>query len=64
LETERAESKQELLQRLIAEHTALKARVRELERLVSLTSDEQAEIVHLKKQKLRTKDRLYLLQRC
>ena len=55
--------KLELLSKLTAEHQALKARVRELESHVSLTSQERIEMSELKKKKLWTKDRIQLLQR-
>jgi hypothetical protein len=46
------------LAELRSEHAALEARLQEIERHVSLTSEEQLEVVQLKKQKLLTKDRL------
>lgn len=52
----------DLLERLVAEHRALEERLRELDRHVSLTSAEQVEYSQIKKQKLRTKDRMRLLQ--
>lgn len=48
----------ELLATLTAEHQKLDARLRELERQVSMTSAERDEYTLLKKQKLRTKDRI------
>lgn len=54
--------KQLLLRQLTAEHRALKARIRELDRHVSLTSAERVEYSQLKKMKLRAKDRMRLLQ--
>ena len=56
------ESKQQQLERLSAEHRALKARVHELEGHLSLTSQEQIELQRLKKLKLHTKDQLYTLK--
>ena len=51
-------SKQALIDRLAAEHRAMKIRVRELGGQIALTSAERAEYEQLKKMKLRTKDRL------
>jgi uncharacterized protein YdcH (DUF465 family) len=56
------ESKQQMMERLSAEHRALKARVHELEGHISLTSQEQLELARLKKLKLHTKDQLYTLR--
>jgi uncharacterized protein YdcH (DUF465 family) len=42
-------------------HTEIERRLAELERHLSLTSDEQLERVHLKKEKLRSKDRIAIL---
>lgn len=56
------ESKKQMMDRLTAEHRALKARVNELEGHISLTSQEQFELARLKKLKLHTKDQLYTLQ--
>jgi uncharacterized protein YdcH (DUF465 family) len=53
--------KEALLARLTAEHRALKARLRELEKHIALTSAEQVEYAQLKKLKLRTKDRIRML---
>lgn len=59
------ESQTEKLERLAAEHRALKERVHELEQHLSLTSSEQIELARLKKLKLQTKDQLYALRaRC
>jgi uncharacterized protein YdcH (DUF465 family) len=55
-------SKDDLLAELTAEHQALKERLRELDRHLSLTSAEQVEYTQLKKLKLRTKDRIHSLQ--
>lgn len=55
-------SKDDLLGELTAEHQALKERLRELSRHLSLTSAEQVEYAQLKKLKLRTKDRIHSLQ--
>ncbi len=51
-------SRQALIDRLAAEHEALKARIRELDSQLTLTSAERTEYAELKKMKLRTKDRL------
>lgn len=58
-----AANKEVLLTKLTAEHRALKARIQELNRHVSLTSAERVEYSQLKKLKLRTKDRIRSLQR-
>lgn len=55
-------SKQELLTRLTHQHRALKQRLRELDKHLSLTSAEQVERAQLKKMKLRTKERILRLQ--
>lgn len=55
-------TKEELLTRLTAEHRALKERLRELGRHISLTSAEKVEYAQLKKMKLRTKDRIRMLE--
>lgn len=55
-------SKQEQLAQLNNHHRALKARLRELDKHLSLTSAEQVERAQLKKMKLRTKERILLLQ--
>jgi uncharacterized protein YdcH (DUF465 family) len=55
-------SKQDLLEQLMAEHRALEERLRKLDRHISLTSAEQVEYSQLKKMKLRTKDRMRLLE--
>jgi uncharacterized protein YdcH (DUF465 family) len=56
-----AEGKRALLDRLTAEHAALKARLRELDKHISLTTEEKLEYARLKKLKLRTKDKIQLL---
>jgi uncharacterized protein YdcH (DUF465 family) len=53
--------KASLIEQLTAEHRALKARLRELEKHIALTSAEQVEYAQLKKLKLRTKDRIRML---
>jgi uncharacterized protein YdcH (DUF465 family) len=58
-----SDNKDQTLSQLTAEHRALKARIQELNRHVSLTSAEQVEYSQLKKLKLRTKDRIRSLQR-
>jgi uncharacterized protein YdcH (DUF465 family) len=55
-------SKQQMIHQLDAEHRAIKARIRELDKHVSLTSAEQVEYAELKKLRLRTKDRIYALK--
>ncbi len=55
-------NKESLMQQLTAEHRALKARIRELDKHVSLTSAERVEYSQLKKLKLRAKDRIRLLE--
>lgn len=55
-------SNQSQLKQLVAEHQELKARLRSLNRHVALTSAEQVEVAQLKKLKLRTKDRIRLLE--
>lgn len=55
--------KLELLSKIMAEHQSLKARVKELEEQISLTSAEQVEISQLKKRKLLMKDRMQILER-
>jgi uncharacterized protein YdcH (DUF465 family) len=47
--------------RLRERHTEIERRLAELERHISLTSDEQLERVELKKEKLRSKDRIAIL---
>jgi hypothetical protein len=55
-------SKEDLLGRLTAEHRAIKERLRQLDRHISLTSAEQVEYAQLKKMKLATKDRIRALE--
>jgi hypothetical protein len=55
-------SKEDLLTRLTAEHRAIKERLRQLDRHISLTSAEQVEYAQLKKMKLATKDRIRALE--
>lgn len=55
-------SKEELLEQLLAEHRHLKARLRNLNRHIALTSAERAEVAQLKKLKLRAKDRIAYLR--
>ncbi len=54
--------KLELLSKITAEHQSLKARVKELEEQLSLTSAEQIEISQLKKRKLLMKDQIQILE--
>ena len=56
------ETRRELIDQLTAQHRALKARIREFDRHLSLTSAERVEYARLKKLKLRTKDQIQLLQ--
>jgi len=51
-----------LINELTAEHRAIKARIRELNKHLALTSAEQVEYAQLKKLKLRAKDRIRLLE--
>ncbi|HET6612189.1 MAG TPA: YdcH family protein [Kofleriaceae bacterium] len=53
--------RQQKLDELVAEHRALKERIRQLDRHLSLTSEEQVEYMQLKKLKLRAKDQIRLL---
>ena len=55
-------SKQELMSQLAEEHRAIKERLRQLGRHISLTSAEQVEYAQLKKMKLATKDRMRALE--
>ena len=55
-------SKEDLLNQLSDEHRAIKERLRELGRHLSLTSAEQVEVAQLKKMKLATKDRIRALE--
>ncbi len=56
------DQKQVLINELTAEHRAIKARIRELDKHIALTSAEQVEYAQLKKLKLRAKDRIRLLE--
>lgn len=55
-------SKDKQLAALMAEHQALKARLKQLAKHISLTSAEQVEYAQLKKMKLRTKDRIRMVE--
>ena len=55
-------TKDDLLGQLTEEHRAIKARLRQLDRHISLTSAEQVEYAQLKKMKLATKDRIRALE--
>lgn len=55
-------SKQEQLTQLTDEHRALKERLRELTRHISLTSAERVERAQLKKLRLKTKEQILRLQ--
>lgn len=57
-----SDSNEDLLQKLTEEHRALKERLRELGKQVSLTAAEQTEYNQLKKLKLQTKDRIRQLE--
>lgn len=59
--TTHSSPRQQQIDALYAEHRALKQRLRELDRHLSLTSAEQVEYVQLKKLKLRAKDQIRLL---
>ncbi len=50
------------LDKLLAEHRALDARVNELERQFHLTADEEREMLTLKKRKLAKKDQILGMQ--
>lgn len=56
-----AEVVEEEMVRLKERHSEIERRLTELERHLSLTSDEQLERVQLKKEKLRSKDRIAVL---
>lgn len=56
-------AKQQELDHLLEEHRALNARLHELDKHISLTSAERVERAELKKMKLRTKERILILQR-
>lgn len=56
------DQKRDLITHLAQEHRAIKARIRELNKHLSLTSAEQVEYAQLKKLKLRAKDRIRLLE--
>lgn len=55
-------SKQDQLSKLNDEHRALKERLRDLDRHISLTSAERVERAQLKRQKLKTKEQILRLQ--
>lgn len=55
-------SNDDLLDQLSAEHAAIKERLRQLGRHISLTSAEQVEYAQLRKMKLATKDRIRELE--
>jgi len=57
-----ADTREEMVAALIEEHRRLDERLRILETQRFLTSSEQVEVVQLKKQKLRAKDRIALLR--
>jgi uncharacterized protein YdcH (DUF465 family) len=56
------ETRQELVDRLTAEHRLLDAQLRDLEHHRWLSPQEQAEVARLKKLKLRAKDQLHRLR--
>ena len=56
------DDKRDLINQISAEHRAIKARIRELDRHISLTSAERVEYAQLKKLKLRAKDRIRVLE--
>ena len=55
-------SPQEEFEQLTFQHRQLDARLKELDKHLSLTPSEQVEYARLKKEKLRTKDRMHRLQ--
>jgi uncharacterized protein YdcH (DUF465 family) len=55
-------SPQEELEQLAFQHRRLDARLKELDKHLSLTPLEQVEYSRLKKEKLRAKDRIHFLQ--
>ena len=57
-QAERTTTDERILAELVTEHRRIDERVKHLERQRSLTSAEQAELATLKKQKLKTKDRI------
>ena len=57
-----ADTREEMVAALTEEHRRLDERLRILETQRFLTSSEQVEVVQLKKQKLRAKDRITLLR--
>ena len=57
-----ADSRNEMVAALLEEHRRLDERLRALETQRFLTATEQIEVSHLKKQKLRAKDRLERLR--
>lgn len=57
-----ADARDEMVAALIEEHRRLDERLRTLETQRFLTSAEQVEVAQLKKQKLRAKDRIALLE--
>jgi len=61
--TQQALDRDALLERLRAEHSALEARLAELDRHIALTQDEQLERAQIKKQKLAKKDLIASIQR-
>jgi hypothetical protein len=58
----KSDPREELLTQLSDEHRAIKERLRQLSRHISLTSAEQVEVAQLKKMKLATKDRMRALE--
>lgn len=56
------QDRQSKIERLSDEHRTLKARIRELDKHISLTTAERVERAQLKKLKLRTKDQLLRLR--
>lgn len=56
-------SKQDQLSKLSHEHRALKERLRDLDRHISLTSAERVERAQLERQTLKTREQILRLQR-
>jgi hypothetical protein len=57
-----AVSTEDQLTELTAQHRELEARLKDLDKHLALTPSEQVEYARLKKEKLRTKDRIFRLR--
>jgi len=55
-------SREDQLAELTAQHRELEARLKDLDKHLALTPTEQVEYARLKKEKLRTKDRIFRLR--